>query len=98
MGMSDNDVCDRLVPNRIEERLDMRFVKRPWINDRNPIAANNVADRSLEREWPRIVAEQPAHAGRNFFDLARRKVESLVEWDIVTHRTTGDLEATRLAN
>src|SRR5262249_22932078 len=89
MGVSHNNVRDGFVPNRIEERLDMRFVERPRIDDRNAISADNVADRSLKGERPWIVAEQPAHAGIHFLDLPGRKVEALVERDIVTHRTTG---------
>src|SRR5262245_44761687 len=40
MSMRDHDVRDRLVSNGIEERLDMRFVKRPRIDDGNTIAAD----------------------------------------------------------
>src|SRR2546423_15275361 len=84
MSMRDQDMRDRLVPNRIEERLDMRFVKRPGINDGNAIAADNVADPSLERERSWLVAQQPAHARKAFLDLATSKVDALVESDIVT--------------
>src|SRR2546423_4046681 len=89
MSMRDQDMRDRLVPNRIDERLDMRFVKRPGINDGNAIAADNVADRSLERERSWIVAQQPAHPRIDFLNLSRSKVEELVEWDIVPHRMPG---------
>src|SRR3954453_1695338 len=78
VSMSDQDVRDRLVPNRIEKRIDMRVVKRPWVDDGNTVAADNIADRSLEGERSWIVAKQPAHARIDFLDLAGGKVEALV--------------------
>src|SRR5712671_3544623 len=98
MSMRDQDMRDHLVSNRIEERLDVRFVKWPWVNDGNAISAHNIADRSLERKRSRIVAQQPPQARVHFLDLAGRKVEALVERDIVAHRTTGDVEARWLAS
>src|SRR5262245_40980121 len=92
MSMRDDDMRDRLVPNGSEERLDMRFVERPGIDDGNTTTADNIAHRSLEGERSGIVAEQPAHARIDLFDPARRKVEALVKRDIVTHRTTGGIE------
>src|SRR5207244_2769989 len=95
MRVCDNDVRDRLAPHRIEERLDMCIVKRAGIDDGNTTSSDNVAHCSLEGERSWIVAEQTTHARINLLDLAGRKVEALVERDIVTHRTTGGIEARR---
>src|SRR5689334_132308 len=76
MSVSDQDVRDCLVPNGIEQRIDMRFVKWPWVDDGNTIVADNIADRSLEGERSWIVAKHPAHARIDFLDLAGWKVEA----------------------
>src|SRR5262245_55107940 len=98
MSMSDEYVRDRLVPNGSEQRLDMRFVERPRINDGDTTVTDDIAHRSLERERSWIVAKEPPHAWIDLLDLAGRKVEALVKWDIVTHRMTGGIEARRPAS
>src|SRR5262249_35059671 len=39
----------------------------------------------FEGERARIVGEQPAHAGRDFLDLAGREIERAVERDVLGH-------------
>src|ERR1044071_4881865 len=70
VSMRNQDVRDGFVANSIEQRIDMRLVKRPRVDDGNTIAADNITARSLEGERSGIVAKQPAHARIDFFDLA----------------------------
>src|SRR5215469_12554592 len=55
------------------------------IDDRNAAAADDVTDRTLISEWPRIIRNHGPHTQRYFLDLIGLKCEVLVEWDVVVH-------------
>ena len=86
MRVGDEDVRHGLAAHRIEQRRNMRFVERAGIDDRDLAMAEDVGDRALVGERPRIVAQDAAHAGHHLLDLARRQIEALVERDVVAHQ------------
>jgi len=55
------------------------------IDDRDPPAPDDVAQRAREGERARIVGKQPSHAGHDLIDAARPSIEAPVERDIVAH-------------
>ena len=57
----------------------------PGIDDRDLAAADDVAQRALEGERARIVAQDAPHAGHDLLDHAGREVEGSVEGDVVGH-------------
>ena len=85
MGMGDEDMRHGLAAHRIEQRRDMRLIERTRIDDGDRAAADDVAHRALERERPRIVAEDAPDAGRHLLDLSGRQIEGLVEGNVVAH-------------
>ena len=78
MGVGDEDVRHRLAAHGIEQRRDMRVIQRPGIDDGDAAAADDVAHRALERERPRIVAQEAPDAGRDLLDLAGRQGRSVL--------------------
>ena len=50
VGVGDQDVRHGLAAHRIEQRLRVRLVVRPGIDDRNLALAHDVADRTGESE------------------------------------------------
>src|SRR5262249_39537490 len=84
--VSDEDMRHRLASHRIELRRDMSIVERAGIDERDFVLADDVAHRALEGEGAWIVGKEPPHAGRDLLDLTGRKVEALVEGDVVGHQ------------
>src|SRR5262245_4762850 len=85
MRMGDEDVRHRLAAHRIKQRSDVLRVIGAGIDDGHAPTPDDVAHGALEGEGARIVAEQPADAGRNLLDLARRQVEGAIEGYVVDH-------------
>ena len=85
MRVGDEDVRDRLVADRIEDRLRVRLVVGAGVDDRDLSASDDVGDGAGEGERAGIVGDDPADAWRNLFDLIGWKVEALVEGDVVAH-------------
>ena len=81
MGVGDEDMRHRLPSHRIEERGDMRLIERPRIDEGDLAAADDVADRPLERHRPRIVAHDAPQTGAHLLDEAGPQVEIFVEGD-----------------
>ena len=64
----------------------MGLVDRPRIDDGDPALANDVAERSLESERPRIVDQHPAHARHHLLDPIGRQVEAAIEGNVLIHQ------------
>ena len=85
MGMGDENMRHAFVADGIEQRRNVLRIVRPWIDDCDLAAADDVTDRALEGERTWIIAQEPAHAGRNLLHAAGREVEAPVEGDVVGH-------------
>src|SRR5205807_723689 len=88
VGVGDEDVRDRLVSYRREQRRNVRLVERARIDDGNAAVADDVAYRALEGERPRVVAQEPTHARAHLLDLTGRELEASVVADVIAHRTS----------
>ena len=89
MRMGDDDMRHALATHGIEQRCPMRRVVRTGIDDRHLAAADDIAQRPLEGERPRIVREDPPHSGYHLVDGAGREVENPIEGDCVGHAGLG---------
>ena len=85
MRMRHEDMGDGFSAHRIEQGRDMRLVERTGIDDRDVAAADDIGQGPLEREWTRIIGEQPPHAGCDLLHGIGRKVETLIEGNVVAH-------------
>ena len=85
MRMRHEDMGDGFPAYRIEQGRNVRLVERTGIDDRNVALADDVGQGPLERERARIVGEHPAHPGRDLIDDVGRKVEALIEGNVVAH-------------
>src|SRR5580658_4381229 len=88
MGVGDEDMRHRFAAHGVEQRRDMGVVVRPGIEDRHVAAADDVADRALERERARIVGGHRAHQRRHLFHPVGLEIERLVERDVIGHAHT----------
>jgi hypothetical protein len=74
-----------LAAHGVEQRRDVARVVGAGIDDGDTPAPDDIAHRALERERARIVGEQPAHAGRDFLNLAGLEIERAIERNVVCH-------------
>ena len=84
--MRDKDVRHGLAAHGIEQRRDVHGIVGPRIDDRDFAAPDDVADRPLEGERPRVVGDDAAHAGRDLLGAARLQLKSPVVRDVVAMR------------
>ena len=75
MGVGDENMRHGLAAHGVEQRGDMRGIVGAGIDDGDLAAADDVADRALEGERPRIVGHHPAHAGHRLVDRVGREIE-----------------------
>jgi hypothetical protein len=85
MGVGDQNMRHGFTAHRVEQRRDVPRVRGPGIDDRDPAATDDIAQRSPEGEGTGIVGEDAPHPWRDFIDHAGRKVENLVERNLVGH-------------
>ncbi len=85
MRVGDKDMADGFTAHRVEQSCDVRVVIGTRIDNGNFALADNVADRALVGEWPGIIGDDCAHAGRHFCRATGDEVERLVVVDIVAH-------------
>ncbi len=83
VGVGDQDVRHALATHRVQQRLRMRRVVRPGIDDRHLAAADDIADRAGEGERRGIVAEHAPHTGEDFLDHPGLERKVAVEEDVV---------------
>src|SRR6516165_1601324 len=87
MSVSDENVGDGLAAHGVEQRGDMRLIKRSGIDDRDLALSDDVGDRSLVGERARIIRKQAPHPWLRLLDLAGDEVERLVEGDVCHLKT-----------
>ena len=85
MRVGHEDMGDGFAAHRIEQRRDMRLVERTGIDDGDVALADDVGQGPLEGERARIVGEHAPHAGRDLLHGVGRKVEALIEGNVVAH-------------
>ncbi len=79
VGVGDENMRHGLVAHGVEQRRDMALVGGARIDDGDLAPADDVAERALEGERPRIVGHDAAHAGHDLVDRVGREIESLIE-------------------
>jgi hypothetical protein len=79
MRMADGDMRHLAPGKRAHQRLEMRLVFRPRVDDGNGAVADDVAVRTVEGERARIVDGEPLDARRNRHRLAIGGVELELE-------------------
>ena len=85
MGVRHEDVRHGLAAHGVKQRRVVRRIVGTGIDDRDLAAADDVADRALEGERARIVAQDAPHARHRLVDLAGNELELLVVWDVFGH-------------
>ena len=85
MGVGHENMGDGFAADRIEQGCDMRLIERTGVDDGNLAFADDIGQRSLERERAWIVGEDAPHARCDPLHRIGRKVEALVEGNIVAH-------------
>src|SRR4051794_29301996 len=95
MRVCNEDVRDGFAAYCVEQRRSVRGIVRARIDDRDLAASDDVADRALEGEWPRIVCDNPANPRRDLFGAAGFQIEDLIIGDVVRHEPA-PFAATRL--
>ncbi len=70
VGVGADDRGDPFVPRRRQQRIDMRGQVRARIDHRDLARSDDIAVGAGEGERGWIVRQQPAHAGRDPFDLS----------------------------
>ena len=85
MRVGDENMRHRLVAHGIEQRGDVDRIVGAGIDDGDLAAADDVGERALEGERPRIVGHHPAHAGHHLVDGVGGEIERLVEGNVVGH-------------
>src|SRR4029078_5188869 len=88
VGMGDENMRYRLAAHGVKQRTDMRRIVGTRINDRNFLAAEDIAHGPLEGEWTRVVGHDSPDARHRLVDHVRRKLESFVGGDVVVHLFT----------
>ena len=88
VGVGDENGRHRLVAHCLEQRANMALVGRAWIDNGDLAATDNVAERALEGEWPRIIRHDAADAHYRLVHGVGGKIEILVEGDVVVHAAT----------
>ena len=90
MGVGDEDVCHRFVAHGIEQRADMGFIVRAWIDDCHLAVADDVADGPFKGEWARIIGHNSPHAGHRLVHHIGHEIKIFVEGNVVAHALTSD--------
>src|SRR6185295_6445471 len=90
MGVGDENMRHRLAAYGVEQRTDMRRIIGTRIDDGDFSAAEDIAHGSLEGEWTRVVGHHSPHARHRLVDHVRRKLEILVERNVVVHAWPGN--------
>src|SRR6185437_1370284 len=85
MGVRDENMRHRLVAHGLEQRGYMGGIVRAGIDNGDAAFADNVAQRALEGERPRIVRHHAAYAGHRLVDRARDEIEMSVKGDVIGH-------------
>ncbi len=80
MRMGHKDVRDVASAYRVEQRLEMRFVRRARVDDDNAAAARNVGIRAVKSERAGIVGGHAQHVRGRFHGLAMGRFESGLEF------------------
>src|SRR5579871_212150 len=87
MGVSDDDMRHRLAAYGIEQRRRVARINGARVDDRDPAVADDVAQRPLEGERPRIVGQDAPHARRDVVDDPRSEIERAIEREVFGHAT-----------
>ena len=85
VGVGDEDRRHRLVAHGIEQRADVALIGRPGVDDGDLAAADDVAERALEGERPRIISHHAADARHRLVHRVGGEIEIFVEGDVVGH-------------
>src|SRR6185437_11956545 len=85
MGVRDENMRHRLVPHGLEQRGYMGGIVGAGIDNCHAAFADNVAQRALEGERPRIVRPHAAYTGHRLVDPARAELEISVKGDVIGH-------------
>ena len=85
MGVGNENMRHRLVAHGRKQRGDMGGIARSGIDNCDAALADDIAERALEGERPRIVRHDAAYAGHRFIDGVGRELEIFIEGDVVGH-------------